>query len=262
MHLTQEHGKEETMLIFLDTANVDEIREMAELGVIDGVTTNPSLMAQMGRTDYKNVTQEVCYLVQGPVSAEVISTEAEGMVQETLKIAQWSPHVAVKIPFTEEGLKALKALRGRRAEPETICQGCPWLGKCDTPLEKARRIVVEQPIQFNVTLVFSANQALLAAKAGAAFVSPFVGRLDDAGNDGMRVIEEMREIFDNFGFKTKILTASIRHPMHVVEAAVIGSDVATVPYAVLKKALRHPLTDAGLKAFVDDWRKVESQSQS
>jgi transaldolase len=247
------------MLIFLDTANVEEIREMAELGVIDGVTTNPSLMAKMGRTDYKNVTQEVCFLVQGSVSAEVISTEAEGMVAETLKIIQWSPHVAVKIPFTEEGLKALKALKGHHPDPETICTGCPWLGKCDTPLERARQIVSERPIQFNVTLVFSANQALLAAKAGAAYVSPFIGRLDDAGNGGMPLIEEIRTVFDNFSFGTKILTASVRHPMHMVEAAMIGSDVVTVPYAILKKAIRHPLTDAGLKAFVEDWKKVEAQ---
>jgi transaldolase len=247
------------MLIFLDTANVEEIREMAELGVIDGVTTNPSLMAKMGRTDYKNVTQEVCFLVQGSVSAEVISTEAEGMVAETLKIIQWSPHVAVKIPFTEEGLKALKALNGHHPDPETICTGCPWLGKCDTPLERARQIVSERPIQFNVTLVFSANQALLAAKAGAAYVSPFIGRLDDAGNGGMPLIEEIRTVFDNFSFGTKILTASVRHPMHMVEAAMIGSDVVTVPYAILKKAIRHPLTDAGLKAFVEDWKKVEAQ---
>jgi transaldolase len=247
------------MLIFLDTADIREIREMADLGVLDGVTTNPSLMAKMGRTDYKNVAQEVCYLVQGSVSAEVISTDAKGMIEETLKIAQWSPYVAVKIPFTEQGLKVLKGLRGQHAVPETICEGCAWLGQCDTPLEQARRMVVEQPIQFNVTLVFSANQALLAAKAGAAYVSPFVGRLDDAGNDGMRLIQEIRTIFDNYGLKTKILTASCRHPMHMVQAAMIGSDVATVPYAVLKKAIRHPLTDAGLKAFLDDWNQVRSR---
>lgn len=246
------------MLIFLDTANIDEIREMAELGVIDGVTTNPSLMAREGRTDYKNVTQEVCFLVQGPVSAEVISTDAEGIVEEALRIAQWSPHVAVKIPFIEEGLKALKMLRGRHADPDTICDGCPWLGKCDTPLEKARELVAHRPLQFNVTLIFSANQALLAAKAGATYVSPFIGRLDDAGNEGMRVVEEIRAIFDNYEFETKIITASIRHPMHVVEAGIVGSDVATMGYAVLKKAIRHPLTDAGLKAFLDDWKQVEA----
>ena len=249
------------MLIFLDTANIDEIREIAALGILDGVTTNPSLMAKMGRTDYKNVTQEVCYLVQGPVSAEVISTDAQGMVDEALAIIQWSPHVAVKIPFTEEGLKALKMLRGRHADPATICDRCPWLGKCDTPIEKARDMVVAQPIQFNVTLIFSANQALLAAKAGAAYVSPFIGRLDDAGNDGMRVVEEIRTIFDNYGLETKIITASARHPMHMVQAAVLGSDVITIPYTVLKKAIRHPLTDAGLKAFLADWDKVKAQQK-
>lgn len=246
------------MLIFLDTANIAEIREMAELGVLDGVTTNPSLMAKAGRTDYRNVVQEVCFLVQGPVSAEVISIVADGMVDEAVKILQWSPHVVVKIPFTEEGLKALKRLRGRHADPQTICDGCPWLGKCDTPLEKARDIVSAQPVQFNVTLIFSANQALIAAKAGAAYVSPFVGRLDDAGNDGMRVVEEIRTVFDNYGIETMIITASVRHPMHMVQAAMLGSEVATVPYDVLKKAIRHPLTDAGLKAFIDDWKKVDS----
>lgn len=247
------------MLIFLDTAKIEEIREMAELGVIDGVTTNPSLMAKAGRTDYKNVVQEVCFLVQGPVSAEVVGVEAEGMVREAESIIQWSPHVVVKIPFTEDGLKALKRLRGRHADPATVCDGCPWLGGCGTPLERARQMVAEQPIQFNVTLVFSANQALMAAKAGAAYVSPFVGRLDDAGNDGMRVVEEIRTVFDNFGLETRIITASVRHPMHMVQAAMMGSEVATVPYDVLKKAIRHPLTDAGLKAFVEDWKKVVAQ---
>ncbi|HFD38626.1 MAG TPA: hypothetical protein ENJ31_02065, partial [Anaerolineae bacterium] len=154
------------MIIFLDTANIDEIREMAALGIIDGVTTNPSLMAKVGRTDYKAVVQEVCYLVQGPVSAEVISTKAQGMIDEALQIIQWSPHVVVKIPFIAEGLKALKALRGRHADPETICAGCPWQGRCDTPLEKARQMVQDEAMHFNVTLIFSANQALLAAKAG------------------------------------------------------------------------------------------------
>lgn len=249
------------MLVFLDTANIDEIREMVALGVIDGVTTNPSLMARAGRTDYQNVTQEVCYLVQGPVSAEVISIDAEGMVEEARQIAQWSPHAAIKVPFTEEGLKTLKVLRGHHAHPEAICDGCVWLGRCGTPLERARELVTAQSVQFNVTLIFSANQALLAAKAGAAYVSPFVGRLDDAGNDGMAVVKEIRTVFDNYGFDTKIIAASIRHPLHIVTAAVIGSDVATVPYGVLKKALLHPLTDAGIKAFLDDWEKVKAQQQ-
>jgi transaldolase len=245
------------MIIFLDTANIDEIREMAELGIIDGVTTNPSLMAKVGRTDYKNVVQEICYLVQGPISAEVISTEAEGMVEEATRIIQWSPHVVVKIPFVEEGLKAMKALRDRHADPETICGGCPWLGRCDTPIDVARNIVSQVSIRFNVTLVFSANQALLAAKAGAAYVSPFVGRLDDAGNEGMQVVADIRTILDNYGFDTQIITSSVRHTMHVTEAAMIGSDVVTLPYAVLKKAITHPLTDIGLERFVADWEATK-----
>lgn len=246
------------MIIFLDTAKIDEIREMADLGIIDGVTTNPSLMAQVGRTDYKEVVQEVCYLVQGPVSAEVISTKAEGMIEEAVKIIQWSPHVVVKIPFIEEGLRALKALRGRHAAPGTICEGCPWQGKCSTPIDKAREIVTEEAMRFNVTLVFSANQALLAAKAGATYVSPFVGRLDDAGNEGMEVVDDIRTILDNYGFDTKIIVSSVRHAIHLTQAAVIGADVATLPYGVLKKAITHPLTDMGVARFVADWEAADS----
>jgi transaldolase len=241
------------MIIFLDTADIDEIREMAGLGIIDGVTTNPSLMARVGRTDYKEVVQEVCFLVQGPISAEVIGTQAQDMIDETIQIIQWSPHVVVKIPFIEEGLRALKALRGRHADPATICDGCPWQSQCATPLEEARRIVTEEAIRFNVTLVFSANQALLAAKAGATYVSPFVGRLDDAGNEGMDVIADTRTILDNFGFDTKIITSSVRHPIHITQAAVIGADVATVPTSVLRKAITHPLTEMGVAQFVADW---------
>jgi transaldolase len=244
------------MLLFLDTANIEEIREMAGLGIIDGVTTNPSLMAKVGRTDYREVVHEVCYLVQGPVSAEVISTRSEGMAEEAAKIVQWSPHVVVKIPFVAEGLKALRALRGRHADPATICEGCAWLGKCETPLDEARRLVTEETMHFNVTLVFSANQALLAAKAGATYVSPFIGRLDDVGQAGMDVVAEIRTILDNYGFETKIITSSVRHPRHITEAALIGSDVATVPYDVLKKSIRHALTDAGLARFVADWEAV------
>jgi transaldolase len=247
------------MRIFLDTANVDEIREMAELGLIDGVTTNPSLMAKVGRTDYKNVVREVCYLVQGPISAEVTSPVSEGMIAETREIVQWSPHVVVKVPFLVEGLEVMRALRHHHADPDTICQGCPWLGVCDTPLETAQELVQARPVRFNVTLIFSANQALLAAKAGAAYVSPFIGRLDDAGHEGMDVIREIRAVFDNFGFETQILTASVRHPRHVTDAAVVGSDVATVPYGVLKKALRHPLTDKGQAAFLADWEAVRKE---
>jgi transaldolase len=246
------------VLIFLDTARIDEIRKMVDLGVVDGVTTNPSLMARAGRRDYQSVTQEICSLVQGPVSAEVISTDPEGMAEEALRIAQWSPHVAVKIPLTSQGLRALKILKGRHADPETICAGCAWLGKCGTPPDVARELVAARPIQFNVTLIFSANQALLAAKAGAAYVSPFAGRLDDAGDDGMRVVQEIRTVFDNYGFETKIIAASIRNPLHLVKASLIGADVATVPYKVLNKAIRHPLTDAGVKAFLDDWESAQA----
>jgi transaldolase len=244
------------MIVFLDTANIEEIREMAGLGIIDGVTTNPSLMAKVGRTDYKEVVQEVCYLVQGPVSAEVISVQADGMVAEAQEIIQWSPHVVVKIPFIEEGLKALKALRDRHADPETICAGCPWQGECGTPIEEARRMVIEDSMHSNVTLIFSANQALLAAKAGATYVSPFVGRLDDAGNEGMDVVDDLRVILDNYGFDTKIITSSVRHAIHITQAAVIGADVVTLPYGVLKKAITHPLTDVGVAQFVADWRST------
>ncbi len=247
------------MKIFLDTANVDEIREMAELGLIDGVTTNPSLMAKEGRTDYLNVVREVCYLVQGPISAEVTSSEAAGMIAEAREIANWSPHVVIKVPFILQGLKTMRALRRHHADPDRICQGCPWLGQCDTPLEIAQEMVMAVPVQFNVTLIFSANQALLAAKAGAAYVSPFIGRLDDVGHEGMEVIGEIREIFDNYGFGTQILTASARHPRHLTEAAMIGSDVITVPYGVLKKALGHPLTDKGQAAFLADWEAVRKE---
>jgi transaldolase len=247
------------MQIFLDTANVDEIREMAELGLIDGVTTNPSLMAKEGRTDYRNVVREVCYLVQGPISAEVTSPEAAGMIEETREIANWSPHVVVKVPFNREGLKTMGALRSHHADPDRICQGCPWLGECDTPLERAQELVMATPVRFNVTLIFSANQALLAAKAGAAYVSPFIGRLDDVGHDGMEVIREIRDIFDNYAFETQILTASARHPRHLTEAAVIGSDVITLPYGVLQKAMGHPLTDKGQAVFLADWEAVRKE---
>jgi transaldolase len=248
------------MKIFLDTANIDEIREMVALGIIEGVTTNPSLMAKVGRTDYKEVVHEVCYLVQGPVSAEVIGVDAQPMIAEAMEIIQWSPHVVVKIPFIGEGLKALKALQGRHADPATICHGCPWLGQCDTPLPEARRIVTEGAMRTNVTLVFSANQALLAAKAGGTYVSPFVGRLDDAGNEGMDVIADIRAMYDNYGFATQIIVSSVRHPIHITQAGVLGADVVTLPTGVLKKAITHPLTDAGVASFVADWESMASRA--
>ena len=244
------------MQIFLDTAKIEEIREAVELGVISGVTTNPSLMMRAGRGDYKAVAQEICYLVQGPVSAEVTSTEAEEMVEQAKAIAQWSPHVVVKIPVTAEGLKAIHALSKLTPDPDNICQGCPWRGKCQTDPDVAHDLALTWGIRTNATLVFSANQALLAALAGASYVSPFVGRLDDAGNNGMQVVADIVEIFAAYGFETQIIAASIRHPMHIVQAALLGADIATVPYAVLMKAIRHPLTDVGIERFLADWAKV------
>ena len=244
------------MQIFLDTAKIEEIREAVELGVISGVTTNPSLMMRAGRGDYKAVAQEICYLVQGPVSAEVTSTEAEEMVEQAKAIAQWSPHVVVKIPVTAEGLRAIHALSKLTPDPDNICQGCPWRGKCQTDPDVAHDLALTWGIRTNATLVFSANQALLAALAGASYVSPFVGRLDDAGNDGMQVVADIVEIFAAYGFDTQVIAASIRHPMHIVQAALLGADIATVPYAVLMKAIRHPLTDVGIERFLADWAKV------
>ena len=244
------------MQIFLDTAKIEEIREAVELGVISGVTTNPSLMMRAGRGDYKAVAQEICYLVQGPVSAEVTSTEAEEMVEQAKAIAQWSPHVVVKIPVTAEGLRAIHTLSKLTPDPDNICQGCPWRGKCQTDPDVAHDLALTWGIRTNATLVFSANQALLAALAGASYVSPFVGRLDDAGNDGMQVVADIVDIFATYGFETQIIAASIRHPMHIVQAALLGADIATVPYAVLMKAIKHPLTDVGIERFLADWAKV------
>ncbi len=244
------------MELYLDTAKIEEIREIAGWGILSGVTTNPSLMLKAGTADYKTVTQEICSIVQGPISAEVISTDAEGMVEEARKIAQWSPYVVIKIPTIAEGLKALKAIREMEVEPATLCQGCPWFGKCDTPIEEARELVAIWGVRTNATLVFSANQGLMAALAGADYVSPFVGRLDDAGNDGMQVVAALVNIFGTYGFDTEIIAASIRHPMHVTQAALLGADIATVPYAVMKKALTHPLTDVGVERFLADWAKV------
>lgn len=245
------------MDIFLDTANIDEIREAAEWGIISGVTTNPSLMMKAGRADYKEVAQEICYIVQGPVSAEVVSTDADGMVEEAKVIGQWSPHVVVKVPVTGEGLKALHRIYQLEVDPDTLCHGCPHFGKCDTDIETARELAADWGIRTNATLVFSANQALLAAKAGATFVSPFVGRLDDAGHDGMEIVETIAEIFETYGIETEIIAASIRHPLHITQAALAGADIATVPFAVLSQAIKHPLTDVGVQRFLADWEKAK-----
>ena len=212
------------MMFFADTADTDEIRELVSMGLIDGVTTNPSLIARSGR-DFKEVVQEICKLVEGPVSAEVTALEADGMISEGRHLAELAPNIAVKVPLTWDGLKACRALT----------QGGTMV---------------------NVTLCFNANQALLAARAGATFVSPFIGRLDDMGMDGMEVIEEIRSIFDNYDFATEILAASIRTVNHVKMSALAGADVATVPPATLKSLVKHPLTDKGVEQFTADWKKT------
>jgi transaldolase len=244
------------MEIFLDTAKIDEIREAVTMGLISGVTTNPSLMMSSGRADYKEVTREICYLVQNRISAEVVSMDAEGMLDEAKEIATWSPHVVVKIPTTAAGLSAMNLVSEEEVDLERLCQGCPWFGKCDTEIGLARDLALAWGIRINATLVFSANQALFAATAGASFVSPFVGRLDDIGHDGMQVVADIASIFDDYGIDTEIIAASIRHPLHITQAALAGADIATVPYDVLMKALKHPLTDIGVERFLADWAKV------
>lgn len=212
------------MKFFADTADTDEIRELVSMGLIDGVTTNPSLIAKSGR-DFKEVVKEICSIVEGPVSAEVTALELDGMISEGRHLAELAPNIAVKVPLTWEGLKACRALT----------QGGTMV---------------------NVTLCFNANQALLAARAGATFVSPFIGRLDDMGMDGMEVIEEIRSVFDNYDFSTEILAASIRTVNHVKMSALAGADVATVPPATLKALVKHPLTDKGVETFLADWKKT------
>ncbi len=212
------------MKFFADTADVADIKDLAETGLLDGVTTNPSLVAKSGR-DFKQVIAEICALVDGPVSAEVAALDHDGMIAEARTLTPIASNVTIKVPLTWEGLKACR----------TLTQGGTMV---------------------NVTLCFNANQALLAAKAGATFVSPFIGRLDDIGLDGMELIEEIRQIYDNYDFTTQILAASIRSANHVKYAALAGADVATVPPAVLKSLLKHPLTDKGLEAFLADWKKT------
>jgi len=212
------------MRFFVDTAEIDAIAELNDLGMVDGVTTNPSLIMKSGR-DILEVTKEICALVEGPVSAEVVATEADAMIAEGRKLAEIAENIAVKVPLTWDGLKACKVLS-----------------------DEGRMV--------NVTLCFSANQALLAAKAGATFISPFIGRLDDINIDGMELIADIRTIYDNYGFDTQILAASIRTVNHVTEAARIGADVMTAPPAVIKAMANHPLTDKGLDAFMKDWAKT------
>jgi transaldolase len=212
------------MKFFVDTADVNEIQELNDLGLIDGVTTNPSLIMKSGR-DIQEVTKEICAIVDGPVSAEVTATEYDAMMNEAAVLAKIADNICIKLPLTLDGLKACRAL-------------------------------VSDGHQTNVTLCFSANQALLAAKAGASFISPFIGRLDDMAMDGMDLIREIRQIYDNYGFDTEILAASIRTVNHVREAALIGADVATIPASTIKALVKHPLTDKGLENFLADWKKT------
>lgn len=216
------------MKIFLDTANLESIRKFNDMGLLDGITTNPSLMSKEGGNP-KDGMAEITKIIQGDVSLEVLSTEYSGMMDEGRNLRNYGDNVVVKVPMTPDGLKACKGL---------TAEGIP----------------------VNVTLIFSANQAVLAAKAGAKYVSPFIGRLDDIGQDGMNLIKEIKDIFSNYNFGTQILVASIRHPLHVIEAAKIGADVVTLPPAVLDKMLKHPLTDIGLKNFLADWEKLKSEN--
>ena len=215
------------MKFFLDTANLDEIKQAASMGILDGVTTNPSLVAKE-EGKFKDILMDICEVVDGPVNAEVVATEFDGMMKEARDLAKLHPNIYVKIPMIREGLKAVKA--------------------CS-----------DEGIRTNVTLCFSPSQALMAAKAGASFVSPFVGRVDDISGVGMDIIADIRTIFDNYGFETEILAASLRHPLHVVEAALIGADIATMPHKVFDQLFNHPLTDNGLKRFLEDWEQVKDR---
>jgi transaldolase len=212
------------MKFFIDTANLDEIREATELGMVDGVTTNPSLVAKEGNVDFKEHIAAICEIVPGPVSAEVTSLELDGMLREGREYAKIAPNVVVKCPLTLDGLKATRRL-------------------------------TDEGTRVNVTLCFSSAQAILAAKAGAAFISPFLGRLDDVGQDGLVLLREIVEIYDNYEWGTEVLAASIRSPLHVIEAARMGSDVATMPFKVMQQLAKHPLTDKGLDQFLADWKK-------
>jgi len=212
------------MKFFIDTANIEEIKKANELGLLDGVTTNPSLVSKEGR-EFKELIIEICSIVNGPVSAEVISTDAKGMIKEAKALAKLADNIVVKIPLIKEGLKAVK-------------------------------ILSEEGIKTNVTLCFSAVQALMAAKAGANYISPFVGRLDDIGHDGMEIVEQILGIYENYGYETEVIVASIRNPIHVLDAALMGADIATIPFKVMEQLIKHPLTDIGLEKFLADWNKI------
>lgn len=211
------------MKFFIDTANIAEIKEAHSMGMVDGVTTNPSLIAKEGR-DFEEIIKEICEIVDGPISAEVIALDTDGMIAEARDLARIHKNIVVKIPMTVDGLKAVRAL-------------------------------AEEGIRTNVTLIFSPIQALMAAKAGAAYVSPFVGRLDDLSQDGMILVEQVVDIFDNYGYETEVIVASVRNPIHVLESALMGAHIATIPFNVLGKLAAHPMTDKGIQAFLDDWNK-------
>ena len=213
------------MKFFIDTANIEEIREAHSMGMVDGVTTNPSLIAKEGR-DFEDIIKEICQIVDGPISAEVISTDTEGMIKEARHLAKIHDNIVVKIPMIVDGLKATRRL-------------------------------AEEGIKTNVTLAFSPLQALMAAKAGATYISPFIGRLDDLSQEGLLLVEQIVEIYSNYAFDTEIIVASIRNPLHVLESALMGADIATIPFSVLGKLAAHPMTDKGLKAFLDDWEKTK-----
>jgi transaldolase len=212
------------MKFFIDTANVDEIRKANELGMVDGVTTNPTLVAKEGR-EFEGLIKEICDIVDGPVNAEVVSVDTEGMIREARKLVKLADNIVVKIPLIEEGLKAV-------------------------------RVLAQEGIKTNVTLCFSPVQALMAAKAGAAYISPFVGRLDDISQAGMDLAEQIITIYENYAFETEVIVASIRNPVHVLDAALMGADIATIPYKVIQQLIKHPLTDIGLDKFLADWKKL------
>ena len=213
------------MKFFIDTANINEIKEAHSMGMVDGVTTNPTLIAKEGR-DFEEIIRDICAIVDGPISAEVISIDADGMIKEARQLSKIHENIVVKVPMTVDGLKATRRL-------------------------------AEEGIKTNVTLVFSPLQALMAAKAGATFVSPFIGRLDDLSQEGLLLVEQIVEIYSNYAFDTEIIVASIRNPLHVLESALMGADIATIPFDVLAKLAAHPMTDKGLKAFLDDWDKAK-----
>ncbi|NQS99697.1 MAG: fructose-6-phosphate aldolase [Candidatus Omnitrophica bacterium] len=218
------------MKFFIDTANIEQIKEAASWGILDGVTTNPTLVARE-KKNFIDLVKEIHKIVDGPISAEVLSLEADGMVEEARRLAKLGKNITIKVPLTQEGLKAVKILSAEN-------------------------------IMTNVTLCFSPAQALLAAKAGATFISPFIGRLDDISQQGMKLVRDIKQIYNNYSYQTQIIVASIRHPLHVVEAAKIGADIATVPFNVLEKLIKHPLTDIGIERFLQDWQKLSDAEKS